>query len=144
MIYRNNYNRMYFRKLCMEPEDDEAVRMLSINPQTGMKMIHESDPELQEIFEDDEEIIFSLRIRNIYLSCAKSDLVYVGKRIYLMGTGVAYKLNPDDDYADMGSDEMAQVCLDLFGRMQRVWMTGFGFPVLDLSDMEGEKNEEEK
>ena len=61
--------------------------------------------------------------------------------MYLMGSGVAYKLDPDDDYADMSSDEMAEVCLELFDRIQRVRISEFCFPVLDLTE---DADDEEK
>lgn len=140
--YCSSFNQNDFRRMFAEPVFDDAVRMLSIHPQTGMRMIYDTDPELEDIFEDDTETIFSLETKNIYLSCAKSDLIHIGKRVYLMGTGIAYKLNGEDDYTDMSSDEMAETCLELFGRMQRVWMAGFGFPVLDLTEMEVDDEEE--
>ena len=95
------------------------------------------------IFCDDSEYIFSLDTKDIYLSCPGSELLHIGKRVYLMGTGVAYRLNRDDEYADMSSEDMAETCLELFGRLQRVWISGLGFPVLDLNDME-DSDEEEK
>ena len=54
--------------------------------------------------------------------------------MYLMGDAVAYKLNPEDDYADMSSDEMAETCLELMERMQRVRIGQFCFSVIDLTD----------
>ena len=132
----------YLRKMFSEPDDPEGVRMLLISPSNGVRMVCEYDPELKDIFEDDSETIFSLKVPNIYFSCATSDLVYVGKNMYLMGSGVAYKLDPDDDYADMSSDEMAEVCLELFDRIQRVRISEFCFPVLDLT--EDTEDEEKK
>ena len=51
-----------------------------------------------------------------------------------MGSGVAYKLDRDDDYKDMSSDDMAKTCLELLERMQRVRMGQFCFSVIDLTD----------
>jgi hypothetical protein len=140
--YKNSFNKDNIDRMFSEPNDTGSIRMLSIHPQMGIKMILECDSELEEIFCDDSEIIFSLDTKNIYLSCPASELLHIGKRVYLMGTGVAYRLNRDDEYADMSSEEMAETCLELFGRMQRVWMDGFGFPVLDLTDMEADDEEE--
>ena len=135
-----SFNQDNLKKMMSEPNDLGVVRMLSISPQTGVKMIYEYDPELEEIFGDDTETIFSLRAQKLYLRGPASDLIHVGKRVYLMGTGVAYKLNSEDDYEDMNSDEMADACLELFGRMQRVFVSGFCFPVIDLTeDEESEK-----
>lgn len=141
--YRNSFNKDSIDRMFSEPNDSGSVRMLSFHPQMGIKMIRECDSELEEIFCDDSEIIFSLDTKNIYLSCPASELLHIGKRVYLMGTGIAYRLNRDDEYVDMSSEDMAETCLELFGRMQRVWMAGFGFPVLDLNDME-DGDEEEK
>ena len=140
--YKNSFNKDNIDRMFSEPNDTGSIRMLSIHPQMGIKMILECDSELEEIFCDDSEIIFSLDTKNIYLSCPASELLHIGKRVYLMGTGVAYRLNRDDEYADMSSEEMAETCLELFGRMQRVWMAGFGFPVLDLTEMEAGDEEE--
>ena len=119
--YKNSFNKDNIDRMFSEPNDTGSIRMLSIH---------------------DSEIIFSLDTKNIYLSCPASELLHIGKRVYLMGNGVAYRLNRDDEYADMSSEEMAETCLELFGRMQRVWMDGFGFPVLDLTDMEADDEEE--
>ena len=136
------FRQEYLRKMFSEQEEPEEVRMLLISPSNGVRMVCEYDPELKEIFEDDSETIFSLKTPNIYFSCATSDLVYVSRNMYLMGSGVAYKLAPDNDYADMSSDEMAEVCLELFDRIQRVRISEFCFPVLDLT--EDEVDEEKK
>ena len=135
------FRRECLLKIFSDPVEPEEVRMLLISPSNGVRMVCECDPELKEIFEDDSETIFSLKVPNIYFSCATSDLVYVGKNMYLMGSGVAYKLDPDDDYADMSSDEMAEVCLELFDRIQRVRISEFCFPVLDLTE---DADDEEK
>ena len=110
------------------------IRMLSVHPARGVKMIGRYSDEAFNIFEDDGEAIFYLQPDNIFLSCCSDDLMRVGKRVYLMGDAVAYKLNREDDYADMSSDEMAETCLELFERMHRVRMGQFCFPVIDLTD----------
>ena len=110
--YKNSFNKDNIDRMFSEPNDTGSIRMLSIHPQMGIKMILECDSELEEIFCDDSEIIFSLDTKNIYLSCPASELLHIGKRVYLMG------------------------------RMQRVWMAGFGFPVLDLTEMEVHDEEE--
>ena len=145
VVYRLDYNKEGLT------HKDEYVQMFA---DCGWEYIQEfvgysyfrkkitDEDQNEEIFCDDSEIIFSLDTKNIYLSCPASELLHIGKRVYLMGTGVAYRLNRDDEYADMSSDEMAETCLELFGRMQRVWMAGFGFPVLDLTDMEADDEEE--
>ena len=115
--------------------------MLLISPSNCVRVVYEYDPELKDIFEDDSETIFSLKVPNIYFSCATSDLVYVGKNMYLMGGGVAYKLDPDDDYADMSSDEMAEVCLELFDRIQRVRISAVCVSGLCLAEAAGEEGE---
>lgn len=140
--YRNSFNKDSIDRMFSEPNDSGSVRMLSFHPQMGIKMIRDCDSELEEIFCDDSEYIFSLDTKDIYLSCSGSELLHIGKRVYLMGTGIAYRLNRDDEYVDMSSEDMAETCLELFSRLQRIWMSGFGFPVLDLNDMEGGDEEE--
>lgn len=108
--------------------------MLSVDPQCGIKMVGRYSDEAFDIFSDDDEAIFYLQPDNIFLSCLTSDLIRVGKRVYLMGDAVAYKLNREDDYADMSSDEMAETCLELMERMQRVRIGQFCFSVIDLTD----------
>ncbi|MBR0392799.1 MAG: hypothetical protein IJK38_10810 [Oscillospiraceae bacterium] len=122
--------RAYFTKLNPLGE----IRMLSVHPQCGIRMIGRYSDEAFDIFSDDEEAIFYLQPDNIFLSCLTSDLIRIGKRVYLMGDAVAYKLNREDDYADMSSDEMAETCLELMERMQRVRMGQFCFSVIDLTD----------
>ncbi|WP_276981180.1 hypothetical protein [Johnsonella ignava] len=122
--------KAYFTKLNPLGE----IRMLSVHPQRGIRMIGRYSEEAFDIFADDEEAIFYLQPDNIFLSCRTSDLIRIGKRVYLMGDAVAYKLNREDDYADMSSDDMAETCLELFERMQRVRMGQFCFSVIDLTD----------
>ena len=117
-----------------KPNPMGEVRMLSVDPQCGIKMVGRYSDEAFDIFSDDDEAIFYLQPDNIFLSCLTSDLIRVGKRVYLMGDAVAYKLNPEDDYADMSSDEMAETCLEMLERMQRVRMGQFCFSVIDLTD----------
>lgn len=133
------------REIFGEPNTLGEVRMLSIHPQHGVKMVYGFELEACEIFEDDTEAMFYLHPENIFLSCSASDLIHIGKHVYLMGSGIAYKLGRDDDYRDMSTDDMAEACLDLFERMQRVKMGAFCFPVIDLTDKtkEDEDNEEE-
>ena len=99
-----------------------------------MKVVYGFEPEAVEIFEDDAEAIFCLHPDNIFFSCLSTDLLRIGKRVYLMGSGVAYKLDRDDDYKDMSSDDMAKTCLEMLERMQRVRMGQFCFSVIDLTD----------
>ena len=138
-MHRLNQSRMKSREIADRYKEWLArvnppgeIRMLFLNPLRGIKMIN-CDDEALNIFEDDDEAIFYLRPDNIFLSCLSSDLIRVGKRVYLVGDAVAYKLNREDDYADMSTDEIAETCLELFERMQRVKMGQFCFPVIDLT-----------
>ncbi len=128
-----------------QPNYIGEVRMLSVNPRSGIKMVYEFEEEAVDILEDDvEEIIFEMNVKNLYLSCRYSDLIRIGKRRYLMGDAVVYRLNSEDDYADMRPDEMMLATKELIRRMQRVRTGGFCFPVIDLNNdaMEGNGNEE--
>ena len=60
--YKNSFNKDNIDRMFSEPNDTGSIRMLSIHPQMGIKMILECDSELEEIFCDDSEIIFSLDI----------------------------------------------------------------------------------
>ena len=142
--YDFSFSKREFQKILTEQNPCGSVRMLSMNPQTGVRMIYSSDPELEELFGDDTEIIFSLETKNIYLSCVDSELIHVGKRVYLVGTGIIYKLNQDDDYEDMSADDMADSCLEVFSRLQRIRMSDFGCIVIDLTDAEDESHEEKE
>ena len=119
------------------------VRMLSVHPQHGVRMVGRYSEETFDIFTDDKEAIFYLQPDNIFLSCLTSDLIHIGKRVYLTGDAIAYKLNREDDYADMSSEEMAETCLELMERMQRVRMGQFCFPVIDLTAEEEDELDEE-
>lgn len=128
-----------------QPNCIGEVRMLAVNPRTGVKLVYAFEPEATEIIDDDvEETIFELGPKNLYLSCRYSDLLRIGKRRYLMGDAVIYRLNREDDYTDMSSEEMAQACKELFGRMQSVRTGGFCFPVIDLNDDNKEDADDEK
>ena len=120
------------------------IRMLSVHPQRGVKMVCRYDDEALDIFEDDTEAIFYLQPDNIFLSCSASDLIRIGKCVYLMGDAIAYRLNREDDYADMSAEDMAETCLELFERMQRVKMGAFCFPVIDLTDKTKEDEDDEE
>ena len=142
-IGREKSSMEELREMFAAAEPMSEVRMLSIHPQTGIRMICGSDPEAGAIIGDDDEIIFELDSRDVFLSCKASDLIRIARRKYLMGSGIVYKLDRDDDYADMSTDEMAEACLELFGRMQHVRLGQFCFPVIDLNDEEDEDDEEE-
>ena len=132
-------------EMFKQPNYIGAVRMLSVSPRTGIKMVYEFESDATEIFEDDiEEIVFELNVENIYLSCRYPDLIHIGKRRYLMGDAVVYRLNRDDDYADMSPEEMMLATKELFGRMQRVRTGCFCFPVIDLTDDTKEDADNEK
>ena len=122
------------KEIFSVPNPLGEIRMLSVHPQHGVKVVYGFEPEAVEIFEDDAEAIFCLHPDNIFFSCLSTDLLRIGKRVYLMGSGVAYRLDRDDDYKDMSSDDMAKTCLELLERMQRVRMGQFCFSVIDLTD----------
>ena len=72
--YKNSFNKDNIDQMFSEPNDTGSIRMLSIHPQMGIKMILECDSELEEIFCDDSQIIFSLDTKNIYLTGRKQYL----------------------------------------------------------------------
>ena len=51
--YKNSFNKDNIDRMFSEPNDTGSIRMLSIHPQMGIKMILECDSELEEIFCDD-------------------------------------------------------------------------------------------
>ena len=122
------------KEIFSVPNPLGEIRMLSVHPQHGVKVVYGFEPEAVEIFEDDAEAIFYLHPDNIFFSCLSTELLRIGKRVYLMGSGIAYKLDRDDDYKDMSSDDMAKTCLELLERMQRVRMGQFCFSVIYLTD----------
>lgn len=150
-MYRLNQSRMKSREIADRYKEwmgratpSGEIRMLFLNPQSGIKMICCDDNEALDIFGDDTEAIFCLKPDNIFLSCSAEDLMRVDEQVYLMGDAVAYKLNREDDYADMSSGEMAETCLELIGRMQHVRMGQFCFPVIDLTDETKEDESDEE
>lgn len=110
------------------------IRMLAVNSQIGIKMIYSDDDEALNIFEDDTEAIFYLQPDNIFLSCSTEDLIRVDGHVYLMGNAVAYKLNREDDYADMNPEEMAETSMELMEHRTRARLGGFCSSVIDLTD----------
>ena len=98
-MYRLEQSRMKsrekadrYRECVAMTDPPEETRMLSVNPQHGIRMICCNDDEALNIFGDDAETIFCFQSDNIFLSCLSFDLIHIGKRVYLMGDAVAYKL----------------------------------------------------
>ena len=75
--YKNSFNKDNIDRMFSEPNDTGSIRMLSIHPQMGIKMILECDSELEEIFCDDSEIIFSLDTKNIYFSIIMMEIYII-------------------------------------------------------------------
>ena len=115
--------------------------MILVHPYDELQIVAASGKKATEILEDDTEVIFETGIPDIYLSCLEEDVLRTEADTYLIGYGLLYRLDQEDFYEDLKEEDFSKIAGYLSGRLQRVRLGSFCFPVIRLSISENRRRE---